>query len=80
MRKNAFRSVMVYHNDNTAEIAKYLGVSRVAVSDKLNGRYDFRLAEVDMLAKRWHLTPEQIYEIFIDGAAEERTNERTDDT
>lgn len=77
MHKNAFRSVMVYHNDNTAEIAKYLGVSRVAVSDKLNGRYDFRLAEIEMLTKRWNLTPQQVYDIFIKDVTDNR-KERTD--
>ena len=66
MNVNAFRSVMVYHGDTQATTAMYLGISRVALSDKLNEKYDFRLDEIKKLCDHWELTPEQVYEIFIE--------------
>ena len=72
MNKNAFRSAMVLYNDNQISTAEYLGISRVALADKLRERYDFRLVEIDMLAKRWNLTPQQIYDIFIKDATDNR--------
>lgn len=57
---------MVYNGDTQATTAEYLGISRVALSEKLNQKYDFRLPEIKMLCERWKLTPEKVYEIFIE--------------
>lgn len=70
MNKNAFRAAMVYHNDTQSTTAEYLGISRVALSDKLNTKYDFRLDEIKMLCDRWQLTPQQLYDIFIEDSSD----------
>ena len=62
---NAFRAAMVYNGDTQATTAEYLGISRVALSEKLNQKYDFRLPEIKMLCERWKLTADQVFEIFI---------------
>lgn len=66
MNINAFKAAMVYNGDTQATTAEYLGISRVALSEKLNQKYDFRLPEIKMLCERWKLTPEKVYEIFIE--------------
>jgi antitoxin component HigA of HigAB toxin-antitoxin module len=63
---NAFKAAMVYNGDTQATTAEFLGISRVALSEKLNQKYDFRVPEIKMLCKRWKLTPEKVYEIFIE--------------
>lgn len=66
MNTNAFKAAMVYNGDTQATTAEYLGISRVALSEKLNQKYDFRVPEIKMLCERWKLTPEKVYEIFIE--------------
>ena len=66
MNTNAFKAAMVYNGDTQATTAEFLGISRVALSEKLNQKYDFRLPEIRMLCERWKLTPEKVYEIFIE--------------
>ena len=66
MNKNAFKSVMVLYGDNQISTAKALGISRVALCDTINDRYEFRLSEIKVLCDRWELTPQQVYDIFIE--------------
>lgn len=66
MNTNAFKAAMVYNGDTQATTAEFLGISRVALSEKLNQKYDFRVPEIKMLCERWKLTPEKVYEIFIE--------------
>lgn len=65
MNAKAFRAAMVYHGDTQKTTAEYLGISRMALSSKLNERYEFRLPEIRMLCERWKLTADQVFEIFI---------------
>ena len=66
VNKNAFKSVMVLYGDNQISTAKALNISRVALCDKINDRYEFRLSEIKVLCDRWELTPQQVYDIFIE--------------
>lgn len=47
------------------KFAKILGISRVALSYKLNGQLDFTLKEIRIIAKEFELTDWAICDIFI---------------
>lgn len=47
------------------ECANVLGISIVAFSNKINGRYEFKVTEVIKLAEFLSLTPEESQSIFL---------------
>lgn len=46
-------------------IAKKMGLSRQALYNKLSGKFEFRVSEINTLQNVLHLTPEQRESIFF---------------
>jgi len=46
-------------------IAEKLNISRQTLSDKINGKKQFKLCEIQMLVKVLNLTPDEIDAIFF---------------
>lgn len=66
MNKELLKSIMVLHGDTNKTLADYLDISEQSVSAKMNeNKTEFKQGEIAMIQKRYHLTPEQISNIFF---------------
>lgn len=67
MDKSKLKAQMALNNDTGIELSKYLQISQTSLSRKLNGESEFTQNEIFEIKQRYHLTPEQIDEIFFRG-------------
>lgn len=66
MDKTLLRSIMVLHGDTNKTLAEYLGISERSVSDKINENgTEFKQCEISLIIDRYHLTAQQIKDIFF---------------
>lgn len=65
MHLKKLQALMVLHDDTVTSLARRLGISRQALSAKLNGRRDFLVWEVRAIAEQYRLTNAQIDNIFF---------------
>ncbi len=65
MDSNRLRAIMTLHRDTQADLATSMGIEQSALSKRLAGIIDFRLAEVAHIAKRYDLEAKDVYEIFF---------------
>lgn len=66
MNSRLLRSVMVLNNDTNKDLADFLGISEVSVSNKINEvGTEFKQGEIALIKKRYNLSPEQVEEIFF---------------
>lgn len=65
--KNKLRTIMAEHKDNRKTLAEYLNISESTLSNKMNERktYTFNLAEIRKMVARYHMTSDQIIEVFF---------------
>ena len=66
-KKNVFESKMKLYEDNQSDIAEALGISPQTFNKKLNGTdgAEFTQTEIKTVKIRYHLTPEEVDEIFL---------------
>jgi len=61
-----FRSIMVLNGDTNKTLADFLQVSEQTVSNKINENgTEFKQGEIAKIKERYHLTPEQLGNIFF---------------
>ena len=65
MDANLFRSKMVAHGDTQADLAKVLSIGTNTLSFKISEKNDFKQSEIEIIAKRYNLTADEIKEIFF---------------
>lgn len=65
LNSRKLKAVMVEHGDRQQDLAKYLGISENALSNKITRKNDFVLREVKNIIKRYNLTAVDIEEIFF---------------
>lgn len=56
---------MMLHNDTITTLANYLGLNRVNVSAKINGKREFKQSEIARIVVKYKLTYDEIMEIFF---------------
>ena len=56
---------MLKNNDTQLKLAEALHLPASAVSERINGKRDFRQNEMDIIKKRYNLTPEEMVAIFF---------------
>lgn len=71
MNTNLLKSKMVLHGDNITTLADKLDVSRQTLSLKIDGISDFKLSEVKKIRLMYHLTDEEMLEVFFGGISNE---------
>lgn len=57
---------MALFEDSIPDLAEYLGISRLALTQKIEGKSQFKEKEIKKIAKRYKLTPDETYAIFIE--------------
>lgn len=65
MVKQELKAVMTRYGDRQEDLAKALGISERALSDKINGKADFWRGEIEAIALRYKLSAEDVQRIFF---------------
>jgi hypothetical protein len=66
MNSKLLRSVMLLNNDTNATLAKFLDISEVSVSNKINEKgTEFKQGEIALIKERYNLSAEQVESIFF---------------
>lgn len=65
INKKALKSQMVLFGDTQESLANYIGVSRQALSHKMNGKAQFTLNEVKTIRRRYNLQMDVLASIFF---------------
>ena len=65
MKQNVFNSKMALFEDNIERLAEHLEISRQTLSQKIDGKSEFKRDEIDKIITRYKLTPEETHEIFF---------------
>ena len=63
--KELLKKHMKAHGDLNKDLAVYLGMSVPNFSTIWNGRQQFNVKHIRMIAERYHLDPQQVWFIFI---------------
>lgn len=65
MNKELLEPIMRAHGDKNKDLAAAIGMSVPNFSTIWNSRGEFALKYIRLIARRYSLTPEQVYKIFI---------------
>ena len=65
MNKKLLEEVMKAHGDKSKDLVAAIGIPVPNFSAVWNGRGEFTLKYIRLIAARYHLTPQQVYDIFI---------------
>lgn len=65
MNKELLEPIMRAHGDKNKDLAAAISMSVPNFSTIWNGRGEFALKYIRLIARRYSLTPEQVYKIFI---------------
>jgi antitoxin component HigA of HigAB toxin-antitoxin module len=65
MNKVLLKSIMKTHGDCNADLASAINMSAPNFSTIWNGRADFSLKRIKIISKRYNLSAQQVYDIFI---------------
>lgn len=68
---NLLRSKMALKGDTQADLADVLDITPQALSSKMTQSYDFKQSEINIIAKRYDLTGDEIKQIFFNSAVVE---------
>lgn len=60
-----FKSKMILFDDNLDTLANALNISRQSLSKKINNKIDFWQSEINIISKRYQLTPEELERMFF---------------
>lgn len=66
MNTKLLKAKIVEHGDTQAQLAVALGISASNLNDKINGKKSFRQNEISVIKTRYHLTADEVDNIFFD--------------
>ena len=65
MNKPLMKSILARNNDTQNSLAELLGLPQSAVSNRMNGKVDFKLSEITRIRNRYKLTAEETVDVFF---------------
>lgn len=74
--KEKLKQTMVSHGDTNKALAGFLGMTASNFSTIWNGRQQFQKKHMILIAARYNLTPQDIWEIFLQSDVESFKKER----
>lgn len=74
--KEKLKQAMVAHGDTNKVLADFLGMTASNFSTIWNGRQQFQKKHMILIAVRYDLTPQDIWEIFLQSDVESLRRER----
>ena len=66
MNKPMMKSILAIHGDDQGTLAILLDLPQSSVSNRLNGKVDFRLSEINRIRRRYKLSAQQTVDIFFE--------------
>ena len=66
MNKPMMKSILAIHGDDQGTLAILLDLPQSAVSNRLNGKVDFRLSEINRIRRMYKLSAQQTVDIFFE--------------
>ena len=74
--KEKLKQAMVAHGDTNKVLADFLGMTASNFSTIWNGRQQFQKKHMSLIAVRYDLTPQDVWEIFLQHDVESLKKER----
>lgn len=74
--KEKLKQAMVTHGDTNKALASFLGMTASNFSTIWNGRQQFQKKHMILIAVRYNLTPQDVWEIFLQDDVESFKKER----
>lgn len=65
MNVNLLKSKMAFYGDNQVKLAEVLNINKNSMCKKLLGKNELKRSEIEIIAKRYELTSDEIKEIFF---------------
>lgn len=65
MNVKLLRSKMVLAGDTQKELAEYLSICQLALSNKMLGKVQFKAEEIAKIIWKYDLTPQETHDIFF---------------
>lgn len=65
INQKELKKSMIDNNTNVTKLAGCLNVSKAALSNKINGKTEFKLSEIKKIIHLLRLNKEKAYEIFL---------------
>jgi len=65
VNKPLMKSILARNNDTQNSLAELLGLPQSAVSNRMNGKVDFKLSEITRIRNRYKLTAEETVDVFF---------------
>jgi transcriptional regulator with XRE-family HTH domain len=65
MNTNELKAVMKRHDDTQEKLAEVLGLQVSGVSERVNGKIEFRRSEINAIRERYNLSAEETIKIFF---------------
>ena len=65
MNTNELKAEMKRNDDTQEKLAEALGLNISGVNDRINGRVEFRRSEINIIRRRYNLSPEDTVRIFF---------------
>lgn len=70
MNVKLLRSKMVLAGDTQKELAEYLSICQLALSNKMLGKVQFKAEEIAKIIWKYNLTPQETHDIFFGNGVE----------
>lgn len=65
LNKKEFKSAIARYGDRQEDLANALGTTSALLSQRINGKIEFRRNEIEMIIARYNLSPDDIQRIFF---------------
>lgn len=59
------KSKMALHGDSQTDLAEALDITKNTMTNKMQKKNEFKQSEIDLIAKRYDLTADELKEIFF---------------
>lgn len=77
MENRKLLSIMALHGDTYESLADSMGIHRVTLSKKIQGKGDFTQTEMCKIKERYNLSDEEFAQVFFTKGATKDENQRS---
>lgn len=71
MNTTLFRVFMVKNHEKQTELAEDMDMSQSALSNRINGKNEWKKKEINFFRNRWNLTDQETIDIFFNSGVSE---------
>lgn len=71
MNTTLFRVFMVKNHEKQTELAEVMNMAQSALSNRINGKIEWKKKEINFFRNRWNLTDQETIDIFFNSEVSE---------